>query len=235
MSDDEILSGFLKVFHIPSQWKTNKNIKYLIDHRYIMDIVSTDSIKNSLALAGYLNSERMLYDYLYYMIQDILDKNGEIYITKDTLKYNRKLQILFNDTIPDFVIKSKYPRKTFILDICFSKYFDEFTKLKEKFKGLSYFTEFSIINKFNMDATLNFNGCKFLSNEDGKYLIQNFEIFEMSFRYWQACAKNEPIYWSDKQSIDIKKFKKISSDEKNLEFEQALNRYALTVSDRIDI
>jgi hypothetical protein len=200
-----------------------------------MDIVSQESIKNSLALAGYLNNEKMLYDYLYYMIQDILDKNGEIYITKNIIKYNRKLQILFADTIPDFVIKSKYPRKTFILDICFSNYFDYFVKLKEKYKGLSYFTDFSIIDKFSIDSTLNFNGCKFLSNEDGKYLTQNFEIFETTFRYWQACARNEPIFWSDKSSIDIKKFKKISSSDKNLEFEEALNRYALSIASRKDI
>ena len=119
MSDIESMAGFLKNFHIPSKWKCNENINFLINHRYIMESVSKESIKNSLELSGYFNNTKMLHDYIYYMIQDILDKNGESYITKHTIKYNRKIQTLLMDNIPDFIIKSNYPRKTFILDICF--------------------------------------------------------------------------------------------------------------------
>jgi len=233
MVDDENRAGFLKYFHIPSKWKNDENISFLISHRYIMEIVSKESIKNSMKLAGYLNNDKMLYDYLYYMIQDILDKNGEIYITKDTIKYNIKIKNLLTNAITGFLIKGKYPRKTFILDICFIDGYDQFTQIHEQYKKLSYFSNFCIINYCN--ELLNFSGCKFLSNEDSIYLIQNFEIFNMTYKYLKSCAYNNAIYWSDISSIKIKEFQNISSESDNIIFEQSLVEYAKAVASRDNI
>ena len=192
-------------------------------HKYILEVVPTDYIRKSLQNIGYFNNSKMLSDYIIYMIQDILDKNGDTYITKN-INYSKKIQRLLGNTTPHFVIKSRYPRRTFILDIYFGG--GDFNELKEKYKGLSYFSDFCIIH---WNGILNFTGSKFLSNEDGQYLYQNFEIFKMSFKYWQACATDKAIYWSYIPKIDIKEFT-LRLDNKKFEFEQALNDYAIKVA-----
>ena len=47
----------------------------------------------------------MVHDYLHFMLADILDKNGEIYLTEDTLRLEQSILGLLGGMTPDFVIR----------------------------------------------------------------------------------------------------------------------------------
>jgi hypothetical protein len=76
---------FRKTFHVPTAWMEKEEIVYLVNHSYAKEEAVTSLIKitENLKTLGYMEDNNIkkiiLHDYLQYMIQDMLDKNGEIF------------------------------------------------------------------------------------------------------------------------------------------------------------
>ena len=55
----------------------------------------------------------MIHDYLVFSIEDLLDKNGEVFITEQDVRGNASIKKLLSGLTPDLVIKKNALRTTF--------------------------------------------------------------------------------------------------------------------------
>lgn len=236
MLEDKKYSIFRKAFHIPSEWETKEDIKFLIEHRYATkDTQETlREIHTRLRRMRYAeDNDAMVHDYLHYMIQDLLDKNKEIYITEKDIKSNDLIWGFLLNTTPDFIIKSNIDkkRKTLIVDIYVGNKKDE--SIKSKYRKLAMFADFIIINKHDFADTLINN--KILPREDVNYLFKQFQIFLTEYYYWRSCIKLQKVIFNDIKNIEIRDFEKCDNPNDNADFIIALEKRASIFANKDDI
>jgi hypothetical protein len=200
-------SVFRKAFHIPSEWANDENIKFLVEHEYATkDTQSTlCEIHSRLSNIGYAeDNDAMIHDYLHYMIMDLLDKNGEVYISENDIKTNGIVKKFLLNTTPDLVIKGNKNkhRKRLIVDIYIGDKKDD--NLKSKYKKLALFSDFIIINKHDFSKVLLHN--KILPKDDVEYLYANFQIFLTEYYYWRSCIKLQKVIFNDIANIKFQEF-----------------------------
>jgi len=221
-------SVFRKSFHIPSMWTDNENIKFLVNHEY----ATTDTeetikeIHRRLSEEGYANdNDSMIHDYLHYMIMDLLDKNGEIYITEKDINKNSEIKELLLGTTPDLIIKGNKEknRKRLIVDVYIGDKKDN--NVKSKYKILAIFSKFILINKHAFSDVLISNNI--LPKEDANYLHDNFQIFLIEYYYWRSCMKLKRIIFNEANNdIDFQNFQKPDNIDKKTEFILKLETFA---------
>ena len=157
---------FRKTFHVPTVWMEKEELVYLVNHSYA---------KEEAVTLGYMeDNNMMIHDYLQYMIQDMLDKNGEIYITENDIRNNSSIKDLLCGMTPDFVIKRNDNRtKTIIFDV----YVGTESDIKDN-EALSFFADFRVVTPHNFTSQL----LTVLPKEDIEYLYKNFQIFLTEFK-----------------------------------------------------
>ena len=231
-------SVFRKTFHVPKEWMKSDNIKFLVEHKYVLSNTKEafKEIKNKLKTEGYMeDNDAMIHDYMHYMIQDMLDRNKEIYITeKDIIKNPVIKDILLDGLTPDFIIKSGNQRPNpLIVDIYVGN--ADITKIKGKYKKLHMFANFCIITRGNYTTDLiKYN---ILNQNDVEYLHKNLQIFLTEYYYWRACVKLQKIIFNDFNNVIIREFENIDdiSIINNDKYIDALKTFANNISNKDDI
>jgi hypothetical protein len=174
-------------FYIPREWKNNKDIMYLIGHKYD----SLDKYNKSLKEVfiptynkyGYVNHDRILTEYIRCVLQDILDNNNELYVTKYDITNNEKLKNIIRYEIPDFIIKGNSNRKTTIVDIISIIDIDE--DLIELRNETANFAYSCIIDQCNFYIGL--AKCGLLSENEAEWFKRNNRLFQIEYGYWISC------------------------------------------------
>jgi hypothetical protein len=218
-------------FYVPNAWKNNANMMYIINNKSL----SEREVYNKLSEEGYTIESKIIYDYISYMIQDILDsKHNESYVTANTIKYNEKLHKLFLEETPCIVIKTNFLRKKLcILDIIHindkniynEKYIDNYDEiLYKKYKKLSYFSSYHTLEY--IDFNLNLIDNNTFPPEDSDYIINNLKILKYNYIKWSTEREHEytgPV----PPQVELKEFSKRTKeqDEKNKLFVKALEDY----------
>jgi hypothetical protein len=100
------------VFHIPRAWLDNEDIVFLVNHKYATAQAeeALGEIVMRLKRLGYMrvgDGDRMVHDYLCFFIQDMLDKNEEIYLTEEEIRGSEQILRFFEWKTPDLLIKTK--------------------------------------------------------------------------------------------------------------------------------
>eukprot|EP00742_Colponemidia_sp_Colp-10_P009162 GILJ01009965.1.p1 GENE.GILJ01009965.1~~GILJ01009965.1.p1 ORF type:complete len:255 (-),score=35.54 GILJ01009965.1:860-1573(-) len=229
-------SVFRKTFHVPKEWMRKPEIQDLVQHKYAV-AQSEESfrlINTCLTKLGYNADNRsMVHDYLHYMIMDLLDKNGEIYLTENDIKQSENIhKLLLKGLTPDFIIKKKEPRKkTIIIDI----YVGDKTasEIKGKYRNFDFFAEFFVVTQHDFQTTL----ANILPADDIDYLYKNFQIFLVEYHYWRACMKFSRILFNDEESVPIQSFPEITVDQMAMkeQYRSNLEAYAVHVNNQADI
>ena len=218
-------SVFRKAFHIPSIWANNENIKFLVQHEYATkDTKETlKEIHTRLSAEGYADdNDRMIHDYLHYMIMDLLDKNGIVYITEDDIKNNKDIKDFLLGTTPDLIIQGNKTRKRLIVDIYIGDKKDN--NVKSKYKSLELFSKFVLINKHAFSDTLVKN--KILPKKDAIYLHDNFQIFLIEYYYWRSCIKLGKVIFNDISNNIIQEFEKSGNIDDKTKFILNIEQFA---------
>jgi hypothetical protein len=176
---------------VPVRWVRDERIMYLMEHRWLVGTCSLalKTITSNLIELGYMeDTNKMVHDYLDYMIQDLLDKNGEVYLTDTELHDNEAIKALLGGgTMPDFIIKKNGSRlKTIILDVYVGD--TQESEIKEKYDALTFFTDPYIVTQHNFQKQL----ASVLPATDIDYLSRNFQIFMAEeYYYWRKFLVKE--------------------------------------------
>ena len=235
ISSDKQDDVFRKKFHIPSEWKKNAYFKDLIEHKYAISNTKQafTYIEQRLKALGYMeDNNEMVHDYLYYMIQDMLIENKEVFITENIITREHDIKCLLNNSTPDFVIKRGNGRqKTLIIDIYVGE--KDINEIKGKYRKLELFADFKIITPANFRKELKI----IFKDSDLDYLYKNYQIFLIEYHYWKACMKLKKILFNEEKNIEIITF---SNDRDKFEVDQlqyveTLKHYASSVLAQEDI
>jgi len=91
---------------------------------------------------------QMVHDYFQFIIQDLLDKNGEIYITSQDIQHDSDILGLLNNATPDLILKKNGTRpKTVMIHI--SPLEKSLGRIKQKYEPLAFFSNVCIVTQFN--------------------------------------------------------------------------------------
>jgi len=179
--DSNTYSVFRKTFHIPTEWLKSDDIIYLVNHPYgtVQAQQAFVEISTRLKRLGYMENNRMMHDYLHFLLKDLLDHNGETYITESDIRRSPQLAHgLLNGTIPDFILKKNKGRtKTLIVDIdvCLSPT----SEIKSKYMSFGFFADVIIITPLGFCSQLR----DVLPAEDIDYLYKNYKVFLIEYYY----------------------------------------------------
>lgn len=198
--------AFKKAFHIPSYWENNKDFQDLATHEYAKKdaITSFNFITQKFHALGYSNkgNEKMIHDYLVYLIQDVLSNEGIAFITEDEM-----CELDFPDTFgkytPDFIINPKNG-KPIILDVYIGD--DDSKSLNErKSKYMTFGTQtfdIKFVTKYNISSELE----KIINKSNVDYIEKNIHLFTIEYTYWKSCIKLQKVICSNIDNIRFKKF-----------------------------
>lgn len=202
MQAEEGYKVFRKTFHVPTAWSSNLDIAYLVNHTYGKEMAAQAFIEISkrLKAVGYMeDNDKMIHDYLHYMVQDFFDKNGEVYLTEDDIRQESAILSLLNNTTPDFILKKNKKReKTTIIDIYVGK--QPVSEIKGKYKTLGFFADFYIVTPHDFTKHLK----AVLSESDIDYIHKNFQVFLTEYYYWRACIKLKKILFNDVENVPLR-------------------------------
>lgn len=173
----------------------------------------------------------MVHDYLYFMIADLLQEKGEVFLTKINLcESGPKLKKLLKGTNPDFIIQRANGReKTLILDVDIGN--KDLNEIKGKYKKLDFFADFLVITQYNYASKLD----DLILPTRLDYLTKNFQIFLTEYQYWKACMKLQIVFCNDVDNVRLVEFNypEDGSDEVHrTKIFKSLSRYAERVTDR---
>lgn len=170
--------------------------QYLVNHRYVVEKAgeALREIQTHLAELGYMeDNNKMIHDYLHFMLVDILDKNNEIYLTEDTIRSQN------GGVTPDFIIRRGVNRpKTLIVDIYVGD--RPSSEVKTKYKTLGFFADVCVVTQHDFQRQLK----PLLPIEDIDYLYKHFQIFLVEYHYWRACIKLQKVLVNEVDNVRIK-------------------------------
>jgi hypothetical protein len=234
----EAYNLFRKYFHVPSEWQKNEKMKALMEHRYFNYNAKEafQYIASCLKEVGYdKNNDRMLHDYLHYMICDLLSYEGIPYLTENEIREDATFQSLFGNLTPDLIIKSDATRKRFkpcILDVYVGKKDEAIQTKKSKYKKLGITFDFEFISLHNITHIL----YKFASQTNVDYLYKHYNVFFTEYHYWCACLNVNKILLNDVENFSIKEFTPDEDfAERKLQFHQNLLIKAHSLLDNNDL
>ena len=185
MENDKV---FRTSFHVPEKWSIDDKFRQLFEHRYLANdgAQAFEFVVGTFQLKGYLeDNDRMVHDYLHYMVSDLLASEGIPYITKDDIRAEPYLTSLFADLTPDLIVKSAPPRRTTIVDINIGRDQAAADKKKSKYKGMAISFDFIAVMELSMCRDLK----PILSDASIEYLASQFHVFKTEYQYWKSCAK----------------------------------------------
>lgn len=197
---------FRKTFHVPKKWESDEKFQKLFEHRYLasdgMDAFAL--VGMTLGENGYLeDNDRMIHDYLHYMISDLLTFEGTPFITEDDIRAQHALGALFSGLTPDLIVKSEKPRRrTTIIDIYIGRGDQAaIDKKKSKYESMGVSFDFVIVTELGMCSDLK----NILSEGSINYLASNFHIFKVEYQYWKSPAKLQRILRNEVDNVPLKR------------------------------
>lgn len=143
------------------------------------------------------NNEKMIHDYIHFTIQDLLDKNGEVYLIEDDIRGNEPVKNMLRGFTPDFIVKSNESRgrsRPMVCDI----YVGKGDNAKSKYKFMEFFADVIEITPYNMSRVLK----SVLPQSDVEYLFKNYQVFMTEYAYWHACIKLGKVLHNDIENVD---------------------------------
>jgi len=214
---------FRKTFHVPNAWTSNSDINELVEHRYeVKQHGETYSfIEERLRRQGYADdNERMVHDYMHFMIEDLLTAEGTPFITEMDIAADPVLINLLNGKTPDLIVKSDPDRnrqKPLIVDVFVGKSDRDRDEKKAKYKTMKVTFDCGLITRENYNAEL----LAILSRDHVDYFHKQFHIFQAEYGYWRACLKFKKILFNDIENSPI-----IKLPEKPVSFETDRAKFA---------
>ena len=194
---------FRKSFHVPEKWSTDDKFRQLFEHSYLAKdgAQAFEFVVGTLKEKGYLeDNDRMVHDYLHYMVSDLLAFEGIPYITEDDIRAEPYLMSLFSDLTPDLIVKSAPPRRTTIIDIYIGRDQAATDKKKSKYKGMAVVFDFIGVTELSMCRDLK----PIRSDASIHYLVSQFHVFKTEYQYWKSCAKLQRMLVNEVQNIPLK-------------------------------
>ena len=187
MENDKV---FRTSFHVPEKWSIDDKLRQLFDNLATDEAQAFEFVVGTLQEKGYLeDNDRMVHDYLHYMVSDLLASEGIPYITKDDIRAEPYLTSLFSYLIPDLIVKSASSRRTTIVDINIVRDQAAADMKKSKYKGMAISFDFIAVMELSMCRDLK----PILSDASIDYLASQFHVFKTEYQYWKSCAKLQRI------------------------------------------
>lgn len=155
-------------------------------------------ISTRLRRLGYMeDNNRMVHDYLHFMIKDLFDYHRETYITESEIRGSANIiNGLLNGVTPDFILKKKNGRpKTLIIDIYVGD--KPASEIKSKYRSLGFFADLVVITPHDFCSQLK----GVIPPQDIDYLYKNYHVFLVEYYYWKACMKLQKILFNDTQNV----------------------------------
>ncbi|GLC59389.1 hypothetical protein PLESTB_001481000 [Pleodorina starrii] len=195
----------VKTFHVPTKWMDNEYFAYLVNHSYATEdcTAALQNITETLKKMGYMeDNDSMIHDYLVFSIEDLLDKNGEVFITEQDVRGNASIKKLLAGLTPDLVIKKNAQReKTVLLDVYVGS--QQADGIKNKYKKLDFFSTMLVVTPYNFQRQLK----EVLPESDIDYLYKNFQVFLTEYSYWRACIKFRKVLLNNVENVPLQEFK----------------------------
>lgn len=225
-----------KKFCVPREWEKNTEFMELMKYKYDMSTTkeSLDFIENHLKSMGYTieDNHRMLRDYLYFMLIDVLIKSDHVFITREDVDKSSILNKFLSASTPDFMIKrSERNKKTLIIGIYTGN--GDINPIKSEYRKVSYFSDFKIVTQHNFSSELK----ELVNREELDVLYNSFRILSVEYRHWCAFLRFKKIMFSKTDNIEIKASGLDDSKflvSKN-EYQVQLEKYATSVLDQENI
>ena len=197
----EKVKRFRMPFHVPEKWSADDKFGQLFGHNYLGNngAQAIGFVVETLREKGYLKNDRMVHDYLLYMISDLLASEGIPHITEDDIRAEPYLRSIFSDLTPDLIVKSSLHRRTTIVDIYMGSDKAVHDKKKSKYKGMAMAFDFIGVMELSMCRDLE----PILSEASIDYLAFQFRIFKTEYQYWKSCAKLQRMLFRDDTNHDL--------------------------------
>mmetsp|Transcript_1984 Transcript_1984/g.2739 ORF Transcript_1984/g.2739 Transcript_1984/m.2739 type:complete len:275 (+) Transcript_1984:77-901(+) len=153
-------SFFRKYFHVPSMWMKSKDFLDLCQHRYETKDHKDAFvfIEKRLRALGYSeDNQRMLHDYMHYLLMDMLTAVNVPFLTEEDMKESALSKLLDGKT-PDLIIKSAGPDsvrpKPLIMDIFVGKGEKAMAEKKTKYSTMKVTFDFTALTVGNYNVEL---------------------------------------------------------------------------------
>ena len=182
---------FRKKFHIPSALMNNETFQNLVEHKYMTSEAQNTFtyIEESLGTLGYIDdNERIIHDYLHFMVMDLLRSENIVFITENEIRNNELIHQFFGELTPDLVLQSdelRNRKKSVILDIYIGQSDKRIQEKRSKYKELGVFFDVQGLRMHNYPSLLK----KLVPKEKVDYLYQQVQNFLTEHHYWRACLK----------------------------------------------
>lgn len=171
-------------FHVPTEWLHSEDFARLV--RCVgSDQGTTSAVAQHFTRLGYRGcggDNGMARDYIVYLLRDLLDKNFEVYLTRDEIQGAPPLLGLFGGTAPDLLVKSSRGRcKPGLVHV--RRGIGEGEDLTPRFKGVTSLFELFAVHPANLQADLQ----GLLPSADVAYAHRHFQLFMVYYMHWKAC------------------------------------------------
>jgi len=227
-------SVFRKSFHIPKAWADKEDVTFLVNHSYTTSQAdqALEDIARRLKNLGYMRSEsdnRMIHDYLCYFLQDLLDKNGDVYLTEEEIRSSKPIRCFFEGLTPDLLIKTKPGRdKPLIVDVYTGG--RDAGNTKAKYKAFGSVADLMTVHPNSLLTDLT----GILPVDDVAYMHRHFQVFMTEYQYWKSCVSLNMILKSDIPCLPITSPVSRNS-ELTAQFALGMKEYAEFVLNRSNI
>lgn len=184
-----------KLFMIPKKWKSNALFVAFANYRYTLADApaAVVTLRTMLTAMGYADENSfMLHDYIHYLLMDMLDEEGGIFLTEADIRNSSSLLEEFNHTTPDLVIRTA--STPIIMDI-YTGVSKEITRKKEHKYDIGDGYVVLIASVDSMASILSKN--KLLPAKQIEHLMRNIALFRLEHRYWMLSLRSQQLIQND--------------------------------------
>jgi hypothetical protein len=236
MEDGKRYAVFRKAFHIPRVWLDKEDIVFLVNHMYATTQAeeALSEIVRRLKRLGYMRTgdgDRMVHDYLCFFIQDLLDKNDEIYLTEEEIRGSESILRFFEGKTPDLLVKTKAGREKPLIVEVYTGSRDAALNPKSKYKAFGSVTTLVTVHPNSMLMDLS----ELLPPSDLAYLHRHFQVFMTEYQYWKSCVSLETILKNDVACVPVSTDSVPRDLERTAAFASGMRAYAESVLNRSNI
>ena len=172
------------------------------------------------------SDNRMIHDYLCYFLQDLLDKNGEVYLTEEEIRSSKPILAFFEGLTPDLLIRTRPGRdKPLIVDVYTGG--RDAGNAKAKSKAFGSVADLMTVHPNSLLTDLT----GVLPVTDIAYLHRHFQVFMTEYQYWKSCVSLNTILKNDVPCLSITTSVARNS-EQTAQFAQGMTEYAEFVLNR---
>ena len=163
-------------------------------------------IEKRLRTLGYSeDNQRMIHDYMHYLLMDMLTAMDIPFITEEDMKLLPALRNLLDGKTPGLIIKSAGPGTTrpkpLIMDVFVGKSEKAMAEKRSKYATMKVTFDFTALSLGNYNVELQ---KVFDDQADVDYFHRQLVLFQAEYSYWHACLKFKKILLSDTENENCK-------------------------------